>query len=270
MALYQPRHEQQTRAGNSAVTRRSGCTWTSGATGADAASGGAKDRTPDYVKSLVKVNEETNPSTPGWSLPDLDLAMKRLGVPFDVRSGRGWDAVLAAHNAGLYLVLQGDSDQFGNHTCSGAFDGDHAIGIRPGTYQGRWPIDDPICPDMRTETPAVLRAYAQKLWPQVFFGAFTEKVPQLHTGKWSASVQPLGNAKYRQFFTFEVANPHQSPLFITAREAVRTGGFSASCSKPRGARAGPGWDGTPPDSLVLLTSGARKGQYIDGKFAVET
>jgi hypothetical protein len=136
------------------------------------------------------VNEETNPGTPGWSLPDLDLAMKRLGVPFDVRSGRGWDAVLAAHNAGLYIVLQGDSDQFGNHTCSGAFDGDHAIGIRPGTYSGRWAIDDPICPDMRTETPAILRRYAEKLWPQVFFGAFTERVPELkppETG-WVATV----------------------------------------------------------------------------------
>ena len=192
MTLYQPRHESQYAPGCSPMTRRSGCTWTSGATGADAASGGHKDRTPDYVHGLVKLSEETNPGTPGWSLPDLALAMKRLGVPFEVRSGRGWAKVVEAHNAGLYIVLQGDSDQFGNHTCSGAFNGDHAIGIRPGTYSGRWAIDDPICPDMRTETPAVLERYAEKLWSTVFFGVFSTPVPQVQRG-WTASVHGRTN-----------------------------------------------------------------------------
>jgi hypothetical protein len=192
MVLYQPNHESQYAPGCSPVTRSSGCTWTSGATGADASSGGRKDRTPDYIHSLVKLSEERNPKKPGWSLPDLALAMKRLGVGFEVRSGQGWAAVTAAHAGGHYIVLQGDSDQFGNETCSGKFDGDHCIGIRPVTTSpgGKWLIDDPICPTDRYENPVTLRRYAEKLYVNVLFGVFTDRVPQMPTPKpgWVATV----------------------------------------------------------------------------------
>ena len=109
------------------------CTTASGANGANAATGGKVARSGAQIRALVSRAEETNPNESGWSLPDLILAMKRLGVPFANRSGFGWAEVQKAHAAGLYLVLQGDSDRFGNSTCSGAFDGDHAIGVHPAT-----------------------------------------------------------------------------------------------------------------------------------------
>jgi hypothetical protein len=230
MTVYQPHHESQYQAGASAITRSSGCTWTSGATGADAATAGKKDRTPDYIHSLVKRDEEQNPATPGWSLTDLDLAMKHLGVPFEVRSGRGWAAVVAAHDAGLYIVLQGDSDQFGNHTCSGSFDGLHAIGIRPGTTAGKWPIDDPICPSVRSETPGVLFNYARKLAMDVFFGVFTQKVPTVvkyPKRGWGADV---GRAVQDAYSSVTVARKLRS-LGVDPQKVVNQVDLQAGCAK---------------------------------------
>lgn len=178
MTLYTNRHQSQYQAGTTARTHAQGCTWTTGANGADASTGGAIRRTPDQVLAKVPRADETDPRTPGWSLVDLGHAMASLGVAFRVESGSGWAGVVAAHHAGLYIALQGDSDRFGNATCSGKFDGDHCIGIHPqaGT---RWRIDDPICKDARYESPAVLRAYAEKFWPTVRFGVFTHPVPLL-------------------------------------------------------------------------------------------
>lgn len=180
--LYVNPHRSQYDVGCSARTRRSGCTWTSGANGADASTGGVHSATPDQVLAEVRPAEETNPLSPGWSLRDLGLAMERMGVPFDVRSGSGWAGVRAAHDAGLYVVLQGDSDRFGNATCSGRFDGDHAIGVHPDELVGDWRIDDPICPSARYEAEATLRAYAAKLSPTILFGVFLLPVPRLGAG----------------------------------------------------------------------------------------
>jgi len=268
VTLYQPTHEQQTRAGNSAITRSSGCTWTSGATGADAATGGIKDRTPDYIKSLVKRSEESNPTTPGWSLGDLRLAMSRLGVPFEVRSGLGWTGVLRARAAGLYVVLQGDSDQFGNNTCSGAFDGDHCIGIRPGGTANSWLTDDPICPSARYENPVTLRRYAQKLDPNVRFGVFLTRVPE-HSGAWQAVIHPIPPAKKRSFFVYRVHDHDERPLRIVDRETHSTGGTTYSVDAPMRAVRGPGWTGTPPPAGLARLNEQFPGGYVDAKFAKE-
>lgn len=179
MTRYAPTHHSQYEPGSSGRTRVSGCSWTSAANGADASTGGRLDPTPDQVLALVAPSEETNPLTPGWSLQDVDLAMSRLGVPFEIRSGQGWTGVIAALDAGLYVVLQGDSDRFADG-CSGAFDGDHAIGVHPDRDSaGLQRIDDPICPTARFERRAVLRAYAEKFEPSVSFGVFTTPVPLL-------------------------------------------------------------------------------------------
>lgn len=184
MSLYVQPHRSQYEASQSAITHHAGCTWTSGANGEAAQSGGARKPSPDQVHSRVANSEESSPGTPGWSLRDLDLAMQRAGVPFDNREGQGWDAAVHAAESGLYLVLQGDSDQFSNATCSGAFDGDHAIGWHPkhktdpdGTRW--WWIDDPICSTGRWERETTLAKYALKYNPQVSFGAFTHPVPQV-------------------------------------------------------------------------------------------
>lgn len=179
MTYYRNDHVSQYDPGCSAITRSSGCTWTSGRNGADAATGGMVDITPDQVKAKVKVSEETDPDSPGWSLQDLDKAMSRIGVPFDPRNGQGWDKLKDARRVGQYIVLQGLSAEFGNHTCSGAFNGTHAIGIHPDTNgQGLWRIDDPICPTSRYESESILRRYAERFSRSVAFGVFTTPVPQ--------------------------------------------------------------------------------------------
>lgn len=160
-----------------------GCTWTSLANGADAATGGRVSRTPSQVHALVPNDKETNPATPGWSIPDAVAAAAKLGVPLLERTGRGWAAVVDAWNRGLEVLLQGDSDQFGDGTCSGKFNGDHALVVHPafrivdGRRQ-RW-IDDPICPTGRWEYESVLRAYAAKLSAGIRVAIFTTPVPKV-------------------------------------------------------------------------------------------
>lgn len=184
--FYLNAHRSQYQTGATVRTRHQGCTWTSLANGADASTGGKVNKTPDQVVALVLPSEETNPVTPGWSLDDADLAASRLGVPFEIRTG--WAALKAARAAGLYLLIPGDSDRFGNQTCSGAFDGDHCIGAHPATRSdGAWWIDDPICPTGRWELESVIRAYAEKFNPAVRFGVLTHPVPKPVT-RWNVTI----------------------------------------------------------------------------------
>jgi len=160
------------------------CTPATGANGMAAVSGGTIIRTGAWVRGKVKPSEETSPTTPGWSLQDLDLAMSRAGVFFQVHTGEGWDKLVSAHRAGYYVAVQGDSDQFGNNTCSGAFNGLHCIGVHPQTNGPLWLIDDPICKQNRWENPATIRRYAEKLINSIAFGVFA-RVPLL---VWSPEV----------------------------------------------------------------------------------
>ena len=198
MTRYTPRHLSQYDPGCSAITRSSGCTWTSGAMGIDAQSGGKVTKTPDQVHALVPRGDETSPATPGWSLDDLHLAMLRMKpqVPFRVRSGSGWTALRQAHDAGHYIVLQGDSDVFSDATCSGAFNGDHAIGVHPNEdATGRWRIDDPICKTSRYETWQTLERYAEKFAPSIRWGEFTNPVPLLPPDTATEDAMLLTDAK---------------------------------------------------------------------------
>jgi hypothetical protein len=200
--------------------------------------------------------------SPGWSMTDLGRAIGRMDVSFQNRTGGYWPDVIQALELGHYVVLQGDSDQFGNNTCSGAFNGDHAIGIHP--YQaatGLQRIDDPICPVARLESRTVLRAYAEKLarslgeYPRLRYGVFTAKVP---TYSWKARV-PAGTT----FLRYTVRDG-----VIVGRTSERTlAGFSAGCTVPRRYPA----RGLPQVSyeLVKLTTGSRAGQYIGSQYARE-
>lgn len=155
------------------------CVPATGANGANAQSGGALRLTGADMRRKVARYQESNPETAGWSMPDLDLALARVGVPFQNRSQEGWAALKLAHQR-HYIALQGDSDQFGNNTCSGAFNGGHCIGIHPATQGTKWWIDDPICKTGRWEEEAVLKRYAQKLDSRIRFGVFTHPVPVLN------------------------------------------------------------------------------------------
>ena len=222
MILYLQPHLSQYRPGASQATRSSGCTWTSGANGIAAVTGGAQRPKPDAIHALVAKNEETDPLKPGWSMGDLELAMHRFGVGFHNRSGQGWNAVVEAHESGHYIALQGDSDQFGNETCSGAFDGPHCIGVHPkskaeGAVRWWW-IDDPICRTARWERQDVLKRYATKLGTSVFFGVFTQVVPAV-----GAPLPPAQPVVVR-FGGRPLARPVAKPIRVAAgRKAnVRT------------------------------------------------
>lgn len=176
-------HRSQYGLGRSAITRTSGCTWTAVSNGADAASAGRVDYTPDEVHATLAHHEETNPETPGWSIPDAVEAAKRMAAPLEDRSGTGWLALAADHADGYALIVQGDSDRFGNETCSGWFDGDHAIAVHPMTKVVSgveyWWINDPICPTGRWERKGVIKAYAEKLAVRCRYGRFVRKVLRL-------------------------------------------------------------------------------------------
>ena len=204
--LYLNPHKTQYAADSDAYTRSAGCTPTSCANGLNAATEGKINRSGDSVMALIPRAQEFNPSTPGWNMIDADRAMAMVGVPFDNRSGKGWQAVVSAHDAGLYVVLQGDSDRFADTTCSGAFDGNHCIGVHPATNGGLWWIDDPICKGGRYESPAVLRAYAQKLDPDVFFGVFTQAVRRY----WPDQIGPKPAAATMWVETDELARLFQA------------------------------------------------------------
>lgn len=179
---YLNRHRSQYDPDSSQFTRSTGCGPTTVANGANASTGGHVSKTAQQVHDLVPRGAETDPSTPGWSIPDQDRAAAKLGTPFENRTGKGWANLEAALHAGQYVALQGDSDQFSNNTCSGAFDGDHDIGIHParrvvnGLAQ-HW-IDDPICKTGRWEYDYILRRYASKLSAAIRFAVFTHPVPR--------------------------------------------------------------------------------------------
>lgn len=164
------------------------CTPTSGANGARVATAGRINRSGSEIRALVKRDEETSPATPGWSLRDLDLAMSRLGVPFELGSG-GWAGVVAAHGKGFPVVLQGISRVF-TSGCSGAFDGEHAGLIYPESHSDRkrWMWGDPICDKARWESIALLRRYAETFDPGVSFGFFPLAVRTYSQAEYDAAV----------------------------------------------------------------------------------
>lgn len=197
---YTGPHQSQYADGQSALTRRAGCTWTAGVNGIEDTSGGKNSPTPDQLHKRLARSEETSPGTPGWSLPDLEKATARFarakGKPGLVCVDRtnsgfldahGWAGIKKAWANGRYVVIQGDSDRFANNTCSGDFDGDHCIGVSPksrvvnGKLQ-RW-INDGICKNGRWEYEAVIYAYAKKLADRtgtpLRWGAFKGRVPQV-------------------------------------------------------------------------------------------
>lgn len=189
-----------------AVTRSAGCTWTAGANGIDDTAGGKRGPTPDQLHALLRRSEETSPGTPGWSMPDLEKATTRYAANqakggFAGAAGlvcvnrtnlgflgaHGWAGILKAWANGRYVVIQGDSDRFSNNTCSGAFDGDHAIGVSPKSRivagkRQRW-INDGICPTGRWEFESIIYSYAKKLADRsgtpLRWGCFKGAVPKV-------------------------------------------------------------------------------------------
>lgn len=183
---YNQPHVSQYREDCTLTTRVYGCTWTTGANGISATTGGKFRPSPDKVHSMVRSYEETDPYSRGWAIGDLALACSRLGVGFVNRTGDlGWDGALKLSDAGHYLAVQGDSDVFdseGSNHCSGAFDGPHCIGIHPdhGVNDAGEKVrayNDPICKERHWERESVLYRYASRFGGSIRFGSFVGTVP---------------------------------------------------------------------------------------------
>ena len=176
MTRYRGKHRTQY---DGSTYANQNCTCASGANGARCATGGRVDKSGADIRNLVKRTEETNPVSPGWSIQDLKLAMDRLKIPFEIRKGY-WSLVVKVLDSGRGVALQGDSDRFADNTCSGAFDGAHAVYVHPDKNGTKRLLGDPICRDWRWEEESVLRAYAQKLWGTTLtFGVFLDVVPEV-------------------------------------------------------------------------------------------
>lgn len=154
------------------------CTPTSLANNIREATGGRLDYSGAAIRAIVKRSEEQNPDTPGWSLQDAQLAAKRLGLQFVIKSGSGWQGVRDARAAGYGIVLQGDSEEF-PLGCSSKFDGDHAIYVHPENSGTRYLKGDPICPDWQWEEGGILRKYAENFSPTVRFGYINIPIPKI-------------------------------------------------------------------------------------------
>lgn len=178
-----PLIQQNARKANGAYrwtvkTAREGCVWTS-LTNAIANAVG-KVLSPDTVHAQVKLSEEVNPKTPGWHLDDAALAARRLGYGFVNRSGSGFAQMRQASDNGFMVLLQGDSDQFSDDTCSGVFDGLHCIAVHPERNVAGEPlIYDPICKRFRYESWATLKRYADKLSVRTFWGQLMDQVARV-------------------------------------------------------------------------------------------
>jgi hypothetical protein len=183
----------------------SNCTCASLAMMLNAVSDGAIDHTGSTVRDLVKHQEETDPTSPGWSLHDVDLAVSRIqakghmaGIHSPAPKQRNWASLKFLRAEGRGILIQGDSDRFPNTTCSGAFDGDHATYISPLNHtDGRWRLGDPICSKWRWETEELLRAYAEKFaGPTDLHYRYSDPIPFIQTPQtfiWSAAEAHLGN-----------------------------------------------------------------------------
>jgi hypothetical protein len=225
LPLYQGIHRSQY---DGTPRANENCTPTSGANGARCATGGKTDKSGGAIRGLLRRDEETSPETAGWSLPDLDLAMSRLGVSFHIGQG-GWDGVRAARQQRKMIVLQGDSEEFPNGTCSGVFNGDHAVAIHPDTNGSLWLLADPICNTRRWESEYVLRRYASNFRPSIAFGVFPTPVPELQPP--SVPV-PTGWVRVTgSFWQYAVRGNPTTGYAKTTREQKTTKGFSANVGK---------------------------------------
>ena len=247
-------HLYQFAAYESARTHTSGCTWMSGAMAANNIGHGF---TGDTVMAKVLRREETTPASPGWSLADLDLAMGRLRVPFAIGTG-GWSGLRAARAKGYGIVLQGDSDQFSNATCSGKFDGDHAIYVHPANAGTAWWIDDPICPAGRWEEEAVLHRYAADLAPGIRFGVVT--VPVRHVeAAYRVHIAPHATVRVYVIGKGVGANGNRCIDKVAYDQQWGDKASSAPASVPVHRDT---CDGTSHATTTLVTAGTYRGRHI--------
>jgi hypothetical protein len=102
----------------------------------------------------------------GCDLYDLRTAWSTYGETLTIRSGAGWSALVAAHDEGRAVVVQGSGDVPGNQS----FDGGHACVIAPETHSdGRWLFGDPLATGWQWIAPSAIRSWAEAMSSGIYF-----------------------------------------------------------------------------------------------------
>ena len=113
------------------------------------------------------LRHEQNDLSGGTDLYDLRTAWQEgFGEVLTIRSGAGWSALVAAHDEGRAVVIQGS----GNVPGSESFDGGHACAIAPETHaDGRWLFGDPLASGWQWIEPGAIRSWAEHWQSSIAF-----------------------------------------------------------------------------------------------------
>ncbi len=203
------------------VYASSNCTPASVANGINAVTGGRVKRTGAQIRRLVPRSEETNPTLPGWSLEDAKLALSRLypPMPLTIRTGRGWSALMNDLDAGNYLLVQGDEDVF-KTGCASTFDGPHCIGLHPAIEGIKAYNNNPLCPTGGFVDLSLVRAYAMKLNPTIFYASMGEvpREPVREDGDGDVSISTTGLTLTSDY---AVTLPRGTPIYEAPENGAR-------------------------------------------------
>jgi hypothetical protein len=130
----------------------SGCTMSSGADVMALATGG------EIAPWGGDLRHRQGDLSGGTDLGDLRDAFRAYGEELTIRSGGGWSAVVADHDAGYPIVMQGS----GNVPGSATFDGGHACAISPEPKgDGQWLFGDPLASGWQWVEPSAIKTWAQ-------------------------------------------------------------------------------------------------------------
>lgn len=247
----------------------SNCNCWSAAKAADDDSCGAKK------PSSAQVRLWTGDTSGGTNLAQVDDALRRhVGVDLDTRYRYPWNDFVRRINGGASAILQGwyapiRATRFrGSET----FGGNHSMLVMPGLV-----TMDPLADGRR----AGIYKYHGEAYPAALLKEFAGRL-NIGAGRYVALGSGLVYAAFTRDnepdYKVSVGNGRPAyPFFVywvvdnviptvAPRKLQRTGGFSATCTAPRRYL----WPSQGRSiSLVQLTSGYRKGQFISAQFAKE-
>jgi hypothetical protein len=209
-----------------------------------------------------------DPDSPGLNLPQVDAALRHLtGINLDTRIGIADHTAQAYTVAGRWMGLQVNRGVLVDKGYAGGsrFRGGHAITVH--SADGVPVIGDSLVPYYERTSWSTIWAAAAALQlgnghivgAGRAYACFTRDT----TRDYEVVIHPRYPHKRQSFNVYRVENgkiPERN-----GRTTAATGGLSADCTQPR-LHA---WPGHSSKSLVQLTTGSRKGEWIYSGWAEE-
>lgn len=243
------------------------CTAWCGAWLVDASSDGRITTTGEKVRAASS-EPKPDPSSPGLNLPQVDAAVFRLTrgrVSLDTRVGYSSANAQARIIDGRWAIVQVNRGVLVKAGDNGAndFTGGHAETVHYSDGAPR--LGDPLVGHYIQTTWSVLWRAAGKLvtgpgGSQVGDGRANVSFTRDTTRDYAVSIQPRKGRSSRGFYRFVMsADGHR----ISGRVADDTGGFTADCTPPKYYD----WPGHEGRSLVQITSGSRRGAWVNSHWS---